>query len=389
MVKYSLVVIDGKTRSPFLRGILTHSLLKRGLDFKQAYQIANTVRERFRKKNEVLRQEIRKTVDSIIEKEYGSSLTTQKPVLPNSIYIKGKGEVPLSKGILARSLTATGLEPSTAYATAVEIQKKLLIKNSKFIGRRQLRKVVYEELLHTHGQDLADRYLVWRYLGSPKKPVVLLIGGTSGAGKTSLGGEVAHRLGIGRIVTTDSVREIMRLMFSNDLLPTLHYSSYEAWKAWPAGNDPLVDGAVDAFMEQSTRVNVGIKALVDRAFKERHSLALEGVHLVPGLLDYHSLSSKAYCVHIVLANFDPAIYVERFPKREAQEKTRFSQKYLDNLDVILQIQDYILEMAHLHKIPIIESQDAESSVMEMITTVTDNLREQLNLGGEKLVERTL
>ena len=99
--------------------------------------------------------------------------------------------------------------------------------------------------------------------------------------------------------------------------------------------------------------------------------------------------SESTFVFNPVANFDPAIYVERFPKREAQEKTRFSQKYLDNLDVILQIQDYILKMAHLHKIPIIESQDAESSVMEMITTVTDNLREQLNLGGEKLVERTL
>ena len=74
MAKYSLMVVEGDTKAPFLRGVLTHSLLKRGLSFKQAYGIANTVRERFQKDGEVSRRKLRGAVDSIVKKEYGSTL---------------------------------------------------------------------------------------------------------------------------------------------------------------------------------------------------------------------------------------------------------------------------------------------------------------------------
>ncbi len=387
MAKYSLVVVEGETRAPFLRGVLTHSLLKRGLSFKQAYRIANTVRDRFQKEGEVSRLQLRRAVDSIVREEYGATLLARRQVLPDVIHVTGEERIPFSKGILSGSLNAAGLDPSVAYATAAEIQKRLLERDSKSISRKKLRQMVHEELLRMHGRELADRYLVWRYVRSPDKPVVLLIGGSSGAGKTSLGGDVAHRLGIGRIVTTDSVREIMRLMFSRDLLPTIHYSSYEAWKGWPGEKSP--EGVIDAFVEQSTRVNVGVTALVDRASRESHNLVIEGVHLIPGLLDYPRLSARAYCVHVVLANLDATDYASRFPRRTAQEEARSSEKYLENLEAILQIQEHILEMAHVHDIPIVENQDPDKSVTELTTTITDSLREQLDLEGDKLVERTL
>lgn len=387
MAKYSLMVVEGDTKAPFLRGVLTHSLLKRGLSFKQAYGIANTVRERFQKDGEVSRRELRRAVNSIVKKEYGSTVLSRRQLLPNVIQVEGSDRVPFSKGILSGSLNATGLDPSVAYATAAEIQAKLLEKDRKTISRKKLRRMVHDELLHTHGRELADRYLVWRYVGSPGKPVVLLIGGSSGAGKTSLGSDAAHHLGIGGIVTTDSIREIMRLMFSSDLLPTLHYSSYEAWKSWPV--EDSLEGVIHAFVEQSTRVNVGVKALVDRASRESHNLAIEGVHLVPGLIDYQRLTAKAYFVHVILANLDVENYARRFSLREVEEAARPSDKYLENLDTIFQIQDYILEMAHLHKTPIVETQDSEKALTELIITITDSLREQLDLEGEKLVESTL
>ena len=46
-------------------------------------------------------------------------------------------------------------------------------------------------------------------------------------------------------------------------------------------------------------------------------------------------------------------------------------------------------MAHGHDISIIENEDPERSVPELIKTITDDLRVQLDLEGEKLVERAL
>ena len=56
MAKSPLQVVEGEARAPFLRGVLTHSLLKRGLSFKEAYTIADTVRDRFQKAGRVSRK---------------------------------------------------------------------------------------------------------------------------------------------------------------------------------------------------------------------------------------------------------------------------------------------------------------------------------------------
>ena len=92
---------------------------------------------------------------------------------------------------------------------------------------------------------------------------------------------------------------------------------------------------------------------------------------------------------MVLANLDLDAYARRFPQRASQQKGRPPEKYLENIDAILQIQDYFLEMAHGHDIPIIENEDLERSLPQLIKTITDDLRVQLDLEGEKLVERAL
>ena len=63
--------------------------------------------------------------------------------------------------------------------------------------------------------------------------MILLLGGATGAGKTALAQEVAHRLGIAGLVSTDAIRQIMRIMLSKDLVPAIHASSYDAWRGMP------------------------------------------------------------------------------------------------------------------------------------------------------------
>lgn len=53
-------------------------------------------------------------------------------------------------------------------------------------------------------------------------------GGASGVGKTSLAINLASVLDIPRVVATDDIRQIMRLMLAPDLMPSIHDSSYAA-----------------------------------------------------------------------------------------------------------------------------------------------------------------
>src|SRR5205085_12015190 len=114
-------------------------------------------------------------------------------------------------------------------------------------------------------------------------PVILLVGGATGTGKSTVATEAAHRLGITRVTSTDFVRQTMRAFFSQEFMPTIHYSSFEAaagLREPEQAEDPVIAG----FLEQTRNVLVGVRAPLDRALEEGWSTVLEGVHLVPGMV---------------------------------------------------------------------------------------------------------
>ncbi len=392
MAKYSLYVVGtDQQKVPFLRGMLTHSLIEQGLSFKDAYKTANLVRERLRDRGTISRKKLRNTVEAVVEEEFPGKYVLLREQLPTQappIWVRGQDVVPFSKGLLSQSLQASGLEPQESYQIALEIEDSLRQREEFEIGRDELRTLIFKKISKRHSPDVAERYLLWRHFKSPDKPVIILFGGATGVGKTTVATEVAHRLGIGKILSTDTIRQIMRMMFSRDLLPAIHSSSYEAWKQLPANTskEPPVLGA---FREQTIRVLVGVRAMLERAVQENTSLVVDGVHLVPGLMGFADLESKAYIAPVVISTLNKANYLERFPARESKAADRSAKKYRDNFDSILQIQDYILEMAEDHDVPIIENSNLDETVASILTVITNSLREKLKIGSEELLARAL
>ena len=67
--KARLLVEDAQGRRPFMRGIMVHSLMARGVGFDEAYHTASLVRDRFSGRVLVPRVEIAKTVREILGDE--------------------------------------------------------------------------------------------------------------------------------------------------------------------------------------------------------------------------------------------------------------------------------------------------------------------------------
>src|ERR687888_145883 len=130
------------------------------------------------------------------------------------------------------------------------------------------------------GGDVVRRLRRFRELRELELPVIVLIGGATGTGKSTVASEIAYRLGITRVTSTDFVRQTMRAFFSNDFMPSIHYSSFEAGEA-REDDDP--DRVVHGFLDQTRNVLVGVRAAIDRVMEEGWSMVLEGVHLVPGM----------------------------------------------------------------------------------------------------------
>ena len=117
-------------------------------------------------------------------------------------------------------------------------------------------------------------------------PLVILIGGATGVGKSTIATHLAHRLGHrarrrhGRLDPRGDAVDALA-----ELMPTLHVSSFQADTVVREPRRGRSDALVAGFREQTAAVSVGIKALIKRAAAEGTSIVIEGVHVVPGFFD--------------------------------------------------------------------------------------------------------
>jgi 2-phosphoglycerate kinase len=366
-----------------MRGIMVHSLMARGVSFEQAYSAANQIRQHIGDRQVVPRAEIAKAVREILGD--GPFQEDRRLPLSVSVTVTGHGGgLPFSKGVLSQSLLAAALDPNDAFDVAREIERELLLSGIREIERRELRRMTYQAISVKEGPKTAERYLVWRKLQRAERPVMILLGGASGVGKTSLALEVAHRLGIGRVLSTDSIRQIMRLMLSQELVPAVHGSSYEAHRL--LGLEALTeDPVIEGFRAQSSKVSVGIRASMDRAVSENASMIVDGVSLVPGLIDLDAYAELAEVIFLVVSTLDKAAFSSRFATRAVGQKRRAKHRYLENLPAILEIQDHLLDVADRFDVPIVDNVSFDRTVLLIVRHVTETLRKRGDSGGDELL----
>lgn len=292
------------------------------------------------------------------------------------IHLVSEGhKVPFSKGLLATTLTATGLLPERAYQVAIGVEQQLLRQGRREVSPDELRSLV-EYVLETSGENLyLRRYRMWNRLAREDRPVIIMIGGATGVGKSTIAAQVADRLGVVRIISTDSIREVMRAFFSESLMPAIHHSSYEAG---PAVRIPLgveFDVGLVGFMEQVDMVNVGLLAVLDRAIEERTSIVVEGVHVVPGMLATAGAKermSEVVLLSMVVAVSDPNLHKSHFLVREQETSGRRAiARYLRHFEEIRKIQGFILERARAEETLVVDNVNIDDTVGLVVDALYD------------------
>ena len=164
-------------------------------------------------------------------------------------------------------------------------------------------------------------------------------------------------------------------MFSPELMPTIHRSSFDAWKAYKLPKGMQEDIVISAFLEQAMRIWAGVYALMDRALNEKISTIIDGVHIVPGFLKAR-YSKKALVCKMVITTEDADIHRERFHIRSQQASTRDAQKYLDNFDSIRKIQDFLVMQAHNEGVPVFDCKNFDKTVSSIVHHLTEFVQGQ-------------
>lgn len=278
--------------------------------------------------------------------------------------------LPYSKGLMANTIMTTGLSPARAYQVAQAVEDRLQAKGRTSVTTGELRRITEETIREEAGDRYAEAYLKWQTVGNLDIPLIILIGGATGVGKSTIATQLAARLGIVRIISTDAIREVMKGIFSQEIMPTLYVSSFAAAEVVRAKLPKTEDAVMVGFREQVSAVSVGVKALIDRAVTEGQDVIIEGAHLVPGFVQA-VVGRRAVVVHMVIAVDDEDRHRSHFSMRALDARQRPMERYLAHFGNIRKIQKYIKSTALQTGIPVIRNYSLDATLASVIDLVVN------------------
>jgi 2-phosphoglycerate kinase len=285
---------------------------------------------------------------------------------------------PFSKGVLSRSLTRAEMDPDQAYTFASQIEAHLTDIGIKVINLDDLI-VIVREKLKEEDEEIAEKYGLWKRIRKCDEPLIVLIGGASGVGTSSIAFEVANRLGIRNMISTDMIREVMRKIVSKELLPTIYESSYTAYRSLRIPPPPEFDEVLIGFRDHVDTVSIGVEAVIERSLKEGISIVIEGVHIVPGFIS-EDLVKKHNVNMFVLTLQDEEVHKGRFYSRCRQMWARRPLKrYMNYFGAIRRTHKYFESQANKHHIPVIENIDVTTTIDSIIEDITKTYGSEENV----------
>ena len=378
MAKITILKVREDERSPFLRGILVQSLVNAGLSFADAYELAQHVRNELQDIPEITSNGLRARVAEMLEARHGRALRNayeSRPQQESGIIVHTPTRsAPFSVGILSHSLEACGITPEIALQGARKVYASMKQTGHREIDHRALRRVIYRCLNEHCSPGIAERYLSWRRFENSGDALIVLLGGTTGSGKSTVSADLAYRMNISRSQSTDMMREIIRAYLSPQVVPTLGYSSFEAWRGLPGsieGQSLDIENLVIAgFLSQFAAMRLALEATINRAIRERHHLIVEGVHVVPTELNLDIRNGNAIVVPMMLATMKKSLLRKQLKRRDRESRTQPRSRYLEKLDDIWELQSWLLSEADRAGIPILQNWYIEDTVRDALEHVT-------------------
>lgn len=201
------------------------------------------------------------------------------------------------------------------------------------------------------------------------KPRIILIGSASGIGKSTIASEISKELGIKYLIETDFIREVIRGIIGKEYIPTLHKSSFNAYttlnsKLFNSEEELIAQG----FIEHASAVIPGVEKVMHRAINDKDDVILEGVHLIPGLIDLDQFKDKAL-INFFILSVDEEVHKERFVKRATLLKR--GGKHLDYFKENRVINNFLRKKAIDNAVPVINNENLEISTKKILSFINE------------------
>jgi 2-phosphoglycerate kinase len=180
------------------------------------------------------------------------------------------------------------------------------------------------------------------------------------------------------------MREIVRCYLPPKKVPTLAFSSFEAWRGLSrnsASASEVEDNeVVRGFLSQFNVVKYGLEATIHRAVKENHDLIVDGVHVLPSALELNIERDKAIVVPMTLVVANKKTLEARLKRRAREQPERTSSRYSKQLEHIWTLQSYLVAEAEQHEIPLIFNGEIEDALHELLMHISNTIARHFPAG---------
>ena len=207
------------------------------------------------------------------------------------------------------------------------------------------------------------------------KSIIILLGGTSGSGKSTVGSLLASRFGIPTVLSTDSIRHVMRNFMTNEECPVLFCSTYEAGKKIQLDQEVKESKRITmGFQQQAAAVQQRLTGILEGFHKRGESIVVEGVHLTPDFM-IEMVKKFNNCVPFLIYISNENKHRERFAVRSKyMTLEKRLNKYVENFASIRCIQKYLTKKAEEYLIPKVDNSNVDKSVGIVHRTMVRCLR---------------
>lgn len=281
-------------------------------------------------------------------------------------------------------LRLSGLSDLDADKTIMEL-KRHFSSSSEIPNQEDLVKTC-RQLIQSSGTNILEDFDTLTEYDTLRKstdikPFVVVLEGASATGKSMLALDLIANLAATRIISTDTVRQILRGMHTPKQHPELYCHTYQAHvhrQSGPKDLHPVIRG----FLAQCELITPTIKTSVQRVLEEGADAIVEGVHIVPG--DFKDSETG---ILEVLVNPQEEVHKAMFLAKHSTSGLKTVSGNIEDrereFEATRLIQDFMLKRAIEMSVDTITLVDYEEAAKELKVLVMDYIRRIIETTEDK------
>lgn len=290
----------------------------------------------------------------------------------------GDHTIPYPSNVLLGKLRMSGLSDAEAYNVLAKLKTQFAQStNIPSIDRLSL---FVQNMLSTYPKEVTRNFEILSEYEDLRKtspdipPLILILEGSSASGKSMLAIRMIANLSSTRIISTDTIRQILRTSFSKQDFPELFCHTYQAYQHKQVGPENLSD-VVRGYLAQCEIIHPTVNELISRLSLEGVTAVIEGVHIIPGRIKELNPGVVEIIIHPRKddhrAMFTSKHLVDGLTTVSSSEESR-----LVEFKATREIQEFMIDRAretNTHIVELAEYHVAEMKICEIVIEAIEDI----------------